>query len=70
MSESKPTYEQLQDLLMKTLNEVAELRRQLALRGDTCSVEYMGVRILVSPTAPPFVWNGVTISVLDGDRLI
>jgi hypothetical protein len=59
------TYSEMQDWLVKTLDENTALRRQLDLRGDTSSFEFRGLKIIVSPTTPPFVWDGKTISVLD-----
>lgn len=64
MSARKPTYSQLQDWLVKVLDENTDLKRQLDLRGDTSSFEFRGKKIIISPTTPAFVWDGETISVL------
>lgn len=59
------THSQLQDWLVKVLDENTDLKRQLASRGDTSSFEYRGKKIIISPTTPAFVWDGKAISVLD-----
>jgi hypothetical protein len=61
---SQPTFEQLQELTVRLMQENADLRRKLALAGDTRSFEYQGMKLIVSPDMPPIVWDGKELKIL------
>jgi hypothetical protein len=61
---SQPSPEALQELTIKLLQENADLRRKLALAGDTRSFEYQGMKLIVSPDMPPIVWDGKELKIL------
>ena len=60
----KPTYEDLEAICRSLIDENMALRKELAARGDVSSIDFRGIKVIVSPTTPAFVWDGKEISVL------